>query len=107
MALSRGLGLPMPRAYRAPYMPGLTVLIPHYGEGILMKTNELFDKDKADVVPLMDWLKTKYGDEFGHFVSKMQARPEKWKVAGDQWLEYPKDQWTKINSWASMRMQTL
>eukprot|EP00913_Durusdinium_trenchii_P027283 g25597.t1 len=34
-ALARGLGLPLPVPYRAPYVPGLSVLIPHYGESIL------------------------------------------------------------------------
>eukprot|EP00435_Cladocopium_sp_Y103_P056742 s1854_g19.t1 len=34
-ALARGLGLPLPMPYRAPYVPGLSVLIPHYGESIL------------------------------------------------------------------------
>ncbi|CAJ1360843.1 unnamed protein product [Effrenium voratum] len=34
-ALARGLGLPLPVPFRAPYVPGISVLIPHYGESIL------------------------------------------------------------------------
>ena len=34
LALSRGLGLPMPRPYRPPYLPGLTALIPHFEVGV-------------------------------------------------------------------------
>eukprot|EP00439_Symbiodinium_sp_Y106_P052944 s2603_g7.t1 len=34
-ALARGLGLPLPVPYRVPYIPGISVLIPHYGESIL------------------------------------------------------------------------
>ena len=54
LALSRGLGLPVPRPFRAPYFPGLTVCIPHYGESILMLKKELF-QGREETVPLMDW----------------------------------------------------
>ena len=45
----------MPRPFRAPYFPGLTVCIPHYGESILMLKKELF-QGREETVPLMDWL---------------------------------------------------
>jgi len=108
IALARGLGLPMPRPFRAPYMPGITVLIPHYGESILMMTKELFqDGGRKGELPLMHWLKHTYESEYAAFTSRMQARSEGWPVAGSDWGEYTKAQWDKMNSWASMRMQTL
>ena len=90
LALSRGLGLPMPRPFRAPYFPGLTVCIPHYGESILMLKKELF-QGREETVPLMDWLldrkgikmdqesrgllrlAAKYEEEFLTFSNRMQA----------------------------------
>eukprot|EP00928_Gymnodinium_smaydae_P034316 TRINITY_DN24351_c0_g1_i1.p1 TRINITY_DN24351_c0_g1~~TRINITY_DN24351_c0_g1_i1.p1 ORF type:complete len:1914 (-),score=312.77 TRINITY_DN24351_c0_g1_i1:172-5913(-) len=106
-ALSRGLGLPMPRPYRAPYIPGITVLIPHYGESILMEKSEVYNEDLN--VPLIDWVKTKYEDEFRYFTSRMQARPTRvqWPAAGSHWERYTDEQWDKIDAWTSMRMQTL
>ncbi|CAK9105380.1 unnamed protein product, partial [Durusdinium trenchii] len=71
LALSRGLGLPMPRPFRAPYFPGLTVCIPHYGESILMLKKELF-QGREENVPLMDWLAAKYEEEFLTFSNRMQ-----------------------------------
>eukprot|EP00933_Yihiella_yeosuensis_P040353 TRINITY_DN34639_c0_g1_i1.p1 TRINITY_DN34639_c0_g1~~TRINITY_DN34639_c0_g1_i1.p1 ORF type:complete len:1965 (+),score=368.55 TRINITY_DN34639_c0_g1_i1:571-5895(+) len=108
-ALSRGLGLPMPRPFQAPYFPGITVLIPHYGESILMLKKELFQEGRADIVPLMDWLKTKYAEEFHTFSNRMQVKHggSGWPVAGSQWEDYTDQQWDKICAWASMRMQTL
>jgi len=109
LALARGLGLPMPRPFRMPYMPGITVLIPHYGESILMMKKELFQEGKSDVVPLMDWVKQFYGEEFSQFTGRMQAKNGGggWPVAGSQWDEYTDTQWDKINTWSAMRLQTL
>ncbi|CAE8697970.1 unnamed protein product [Polarella glacialis] len=109
LALSRGLGLPMPRPFRAPYFPGITVLIPHYGESILMLKKELFQEGGSNTVPLMDWVKTKYEEEFLTFSNRMQVKHggSGWPVAGSQWEEYTEQQWGKITAWASMRMQTL
>jgi len=111
LALSRGLGLPMPRPYRAPYMPGITVLIPHYGETILMQKKDLFKNAKSDNVPLVDWLTHKYQDEFEFFTTRMQARrappSEAWHVVGSEWEKYTDYQWGKVSNWAAMRQQTL
>jgi len=122
-AISRGLGLPMPRPYRAPYIPGITVMIPHYGETIIMSKEELFDDYSTsangkthlrlggckvhirETVPLIDWLKARYYDEFRAFCARMQARSE-WS-GGTRWDDYTDEQWEKIRVWASMRMQTL
>eukprot|EP00928_Gymnodinium_smaydae_P041493 TRINITY_DN28077_c0_g4_i1.p1 TRINITY_DN28077_c0_g4~~TRINITY_DN28077_c0_g4_i1.p1 ORF type:complete len:1952 (-),score=281.40 TRINITY_DN28077_c0_g4_i1:28-5328(-) len=105
-ALSRGLGLPMPRPYRAPYIPGITVLIPHYGESILMEKSEVYNEDLN--VPLIDWVSTKYEDEFRYFTSRMQTVMEHdWPAAGSHWERYTDEQWEKVNAWTSMRMQTL
>jgi len=46
VALARSLSLPMPRPFQAPYIPGLTVLIPHYGESIILRQRELWWEDK-------------------------------------------------------------
>lgn len=108
LALSRGLGLPMPRPFRAPYFPGLTVCIPHYGESILMLKKELF-QGREETVPLMDWLAAKYEEEFLTFSNRMQVKwgDSGWPVQGSQWEEYTDQQWSTISAWASMRMQTL
>eukprot|EP00931_Biecheleriopsis_adriatica_P039465 TRINITY_DN22569_c0_g2_i1.p1 TRINITY_DN22569_c0_g2~~TRINITY_DN22569_c0_g2_i1.p1 ORF type:complete len:2009 (+),score=358.66 TRINITY_DN22569_c0_g2_i1:92-6118(+) len=108
-ALSRGLGLPMPRPFRAPYIPGITVCIPHYGESILMLKKELF-QGREETVPLMDWLKSKYDEEFLTFANSMLVKyngGSGWPAAGSQWEDYTEQQWDKISAWASMRMQTL
>eukprot|EP00927_Polykrikos_kofoidii_P034211 TRINITY_DN29045_c0_g2_i2.p1 TRINITY_DN29045_c0_g2~~TRINITY_DN29045_c0_g2_i2.p1 ORF type:complete len:1616 (-),score=185.82 TRINITY_DN29045_c0_g2_i2:54-4793(-) len=110
LALSRGLALPMPRPYRAPYIPGITILIPHYAESILLQTKELYDSDfdGADV-PLIDWLATRYQDEFNHFTNRQQefSQGAAWPHSGTQWFDYSDAQWAKICGWSSMRMQTL
>jgi len=106
-ALGRGLALPMPRPYRAPFFPGITVLIPHYGEQILVQKKELFREDDRSVVPLMHWLKQKYEEEFMAFTNRMRARIPDWPVATDQWDEYTEAQWEKLTAWAAMRLQTL
>lgn len=108
LALSRGLGLPVPRPFRAPYFPGLTVCIPHYGESILMLKKELF-QGREETVPLMDWLAAKYEEEFLTFSNRMQVKwgESGWPVAGSQWEEYTDQQWNMTAAWASMRMQTL
>ena len=49
LALSRGLGLPIPKPFRAPYIPGITVLIPHYGETILEKKDSLYGGRDDDI----------------------------------------------------------
>jgi len=115
IALSRGLGLPVPRPFRIPYIPGLTVFIPHYSEQILVQKHELFtgerngeDEGVTGRVELIDWVKTRYEEEFRAFTSRMQAKSSNnWPTAGSQWAEYTDHQWDKICAWASMRMQTL
>jgi len=110
LALSRGLGLPMPRPYRAPYIPGITVLIPHYGETILMQKKDLFKNSNSDNVPLVNWLTRRYQEEFEFFTTRMQARQahgEAWAVVGSEWEKYTDYQWGKVSSWAAMRQQTL
>jgi len=123
-ALSRGLGLPIPRPYRAPYIPGITVMIPHYGETIIMSKGELFDRGSSEqsrrshvqvgrmckvpvreMVPLIDWLKARYVDEYRAFTHRMEARGM--HIGGVPWEEMEDHHWDKICVWASMRMQTL
>ena len=111
VALSRGLGLPIPRPFRVPYIPGLTVFIPHYGEQILVQKHELFTGrggEHEGRVELIDWVKARYEEEFRAFTSRMQAKSSNsWPTTGSQWAEYTDHQWDKICAWASMRLQTL
>jgi len=111
IALARSLSLPMPRPFRAPHFPGLTVLIPHYGESILMKKEELYPQTAniSDTVPLIDWVKYHWKEEFSAFTTRMQSGRygEGWPLAGSQWNEYTTEHWDKLNTWCSMRMQTL
>jgi len=115
-ALARGLGLPLPVPYRVPYIPGISVLIPHYGESILAeKQLELLrepeNQGKLYSIPLMDWLADKYKDEFDNFSEKMTstalARGFTWPKAGKVWGKYTDEHWEKLSFWASMRLQTL
>ncbi|CAE8642268.1 unnamed protein product, partial [Polarella glacialis] len=115
-ALARGLGLPIPRPFRAPYVPGLTVLIPHYGESILaIKDLDLLRVTAIPGItngsPLMDWLADKYQDEFDNFSEKMtmtgSSNGTAWPKAGMDWKGYREEHWDKLSFWASMRMQTL
>jgi hypothetical protein len=109
VALARGLGEPMPRPYQVPYIPGLTVLIPHFAESIRLNAGELF-KDwhkrtssatSAENVPLVDWLKSKHPQEFSAFAERNHIG------SGARWGDYDESQWAEMSTWASMRMQTL
>mmetsp|Transcript_10441 Transcript_10441/g.36655 ORF Transcript_10441/g.36655 Transcript_10441/m.36655 type:complete len:1882 (-) Transcript_10441:161-5806(-) len=107
-SIARCLAMPMPRPFRAPYIPGITVLIPHLKEDILTVKKDLYS-GKENGVPLIDWVKARYSDEFDSFISRMQDSAE-WKdlpVAGNNWSEYSEKQWDAISMWASMRLQTL
>merc|ERR1712203_638794 len=71
-------------------MGGITVLIPHYGEVIIMEKKELWspeklkDKEnqgptcskKLEQVPLIEWLHHKYETEFKYFASRMTEMNE-------------------------------
>lgn len=106
-SLARCLGMPMPRPFRAPYVPGITVLIPHFREDILALRDDLYNKE--DTVPLIDWVKARYADEFQVFLTRMQATGD-WTDApsnGSDWTAYSDQQWDKICMWSSMRLQTL
>jgi len=107
-ALARGLALPMPRPFRAPYIPGLTVIIPHYGESILLEKRDLF-KEQGEITSLIDWVEQFYEDEFRYFTSRHQAARgiNSFPAAGSQWNHYTEEQWEKLCGWASMRYQTL
>ncbi|CAK8993614.1 1 [Durusdinium trenchii] len=107
LALSRGLGLPIPKPFRAPFIPGITVMIPHYGETILEKKDSLYGGRDDDIVPLMDWLKARYEDEWHNFDARMQAKNMGGLSAGSNWDDYSDEQWEKICGWSSMRLQTL
>jgi len=108
-ALSRALTLPMPRPFRPPYIPGLTVLIPHYGESILVEKQDLYKErlGEEEVVPLMSWLEYRYEEEFRAFTSRMSHLNSSWTRAGTAWSEYTSQDWDKLCAWASMRCQTL
>jgi len=119
--LARALTLDMPRPFRAPFFPGITVLIPHYADSIHTLKKELCNPDanSEDIVPLMSWLSQRYEGEFEAFSVRMKSRydtgtrtssfsaPSGWPSAGMEWAAYSPEQWEKLCAWASMRSQTL
>mmetsp|Transcript_74945 Transcript_74945/g.189461 ORF Transcript_74945/g.189461 Transcript_74945/m.189461 type:complete len:1880 (+) Transcript_74945:44-5683(+) len=109
MALARGLTMKMPRPFRAPYIPGVTVLIPHYMETILTEKKELYadQEGHTHVVPLMSWLEYRYEEEFKAFSTRMAKNVSHWPQFGTMWGSYGPQQWKSLNVWASMRSQTL
>ncbi|CAK9114863.1 1 [Durusdinium trenchii] len=69
LALSRGLGLPMPRPYRVPYVPTLTAVIPHFEEPILLQPEDLYSEapgEARDLGHLIDYLRIKYATWFNY-----------------------------------------
>jgi len=112
-ALSRAVTLTLPRPYRVPFVPGLTVLVPHYADCIAMVKKGLYDETgtKGEIVPLMSWLKHRYEEEFSNFSSRMQKTSidssAVWRTSADDWSVYDDEQWKQICEWASMRNQTL
>lgn len=105
-ALARSLSLALPYPCRAPYIPGLTVLIPHYGEDILMTKEQLIgqlEEDNDAIAPLMSWLEGRYPDEFAAFTERKQESMS----IGSRWTTYQAEHWEKLCVWASMRNQTL
>jgi 1,3-beta-glucan synthase len=108
-ALARGLTMNIPRPFKAPFFPGLTVLIPHYADSIHMTEGELLGKvDDAELAPLMAWLEQRYAKEFKAFSARMASKVDGWPKAGCDWDEYTSaTHWEKICTWASMRSQTL
>jgi len=105
-ALARSLSLELPYPCRAPYIPGLTVLIPHYGEDILMTKEQLvgqLEGGNEAVVALMTWLERRYPDEFAAFTERQQEA----MAIGTHWTTYQDRHWEKLCVWASMRNQTL
>lgn len=117
-ALSRSLTLDMPRPFRAPFLPGITVLIPHYADSIHTTQKELYNQgDRAiyseHIVPLMSWLSQRYEQEFEAFSVRMRSKYASasggpgWPSAGTEWTAYNEEQWEQLCAWASMRSQTL
>ncbi|CAJ1393426.1 unnamed protein product [Effrenium voratum] len=105
LALSRGLGLELPRPYRTPYVPGLTVLIPQFEEPVLLLPEDLYSEapgEARELGHLIDYLRIKYVDEF-------QNLAQNWNVPGGvrNWSRYSPEQWKETCVWASMRLQTL
>ncbi|CAK9059956.1 unnamed protein product [Durusdinium trenchii] len=105
LALSRGLGLPMPRPYRVPYVPTLTAVIPHFEEPILLQPEDLYSEapgEARDLGHLIDYLRIKYMDEFKNLA-------QNFSVPGGvrNWSRYSPPQWKATCIWASMRLQTL
>merc|ERR1719330_1545728 len=85
----------------------MTVLIPHFNEDILMAKETLYS-GKEETVPLIDWVKARYADEFDSFISRKCAVG--WDEAPaieSRWDAYSEEQWAEISMWASMRLQTL
>ncbi|CAE8584857.1 unnamed protein product [Polarella glacialis] len=106
--LSRGLFLAdLPKPFQTPYLPGFTVMIPHYGESILLCKSDLYASNQGEVVPLISWLAKRYHSEFLAFTSRAINEYAPWPRAGNKWHEYSDEHWVKLCGWASMRSQTL
>ncbi|CAJ1419139.1 unnamed protein product [Effrenium voratum] len=99
----------LPRPFLTPYMPGLTVLIPHYGEQILLTKKDLKGERGGEEVPLISWLEKRYHRDFTAFTSRMKALTltPRWPDAGTRWDQYSDSNWESLCKWASMRSQTL
>mmetsp|Transcript_34276 Transcript_34276/g.80110 ORF Transcript_34276/g.80110 Transcript_34276/m.80110 type:complete len:2155 (+) Transcript_34276:54-6518(+) len=108
-ALSRCLSFDLPRPFRVPYIPGLTVLVPHYGEEICTSQPKPAAKAQAygENLPLLEWIKQRYDFEFQLFENRMKAT-RGWRNQRRPLCEYDLGtQWRLINMWATMRQQTL
>ncbi|OLP85560.1 1,3-beta-glucan synthase component bgs3 [Symbiodinium microadriaticum] len=116
----------LPRPFVTPYIPGLTVLIPHYGEQILLCKKDLISdaaprqgrrrssqvefgvSNSGEEVPLISWLEKRYHDDFLAFTSRTKGLDRSWPDAGSRWDQYTAPaHWEKLCGWASMRSQTL
>jgi len=121
-ALSRAVAFKLPRPYRVPFMPSLTVLVPHYGESILLEPKDLFDKkqwlqdnelarqglrENHREVPLVSFLQFRYPDEFAAFANRMAVQKPVWHDASTRWDRVTDEQWPDLCEWASNRSQTL
>eukprot|EP00434_Breviolum_minutum_P041306 symbB.v1.2.036746.t1/scaffold5257.1/size29319/3 len=107
-AFARNLGSKdLPRPFLPPYVPGITVLIPHYGEQILMVKDDLHKKTQdSQNVPLIAWLEKRYHAEFIAFTNRLKAQHVDWPDIGTNWDSYNEEHWKHICLWASMRSQT-
>ena len=114
-AFARNLGSNyLPRPYLTPYVPGITVLIPHYEEAILMQRKDLYkrqrertpEENQRDEVSLMARYEKRYHDDFVHFTNRMKSQQADWPDYGTNWEAYQDEHWKHICFWASMRSQT-
>ena len=92
----------LPKPFRAPYIPGITVLIPHYSESILLCKDDLESKSQSEV-PLMSWLTNRYHDEYQAFVARQRA----FGWTSSRWQQASAKDWEQLCEWASLRSQTL
>lgn len=67
----------LPKPFKPPYLPSFTVLIPHYGESILLRKHDLISEDQSEV-PLISWLTKRYADDYQNFMARQRASPEGW-----------------------------
>jgi 1,3-beta-glucan synthase len=99
VALARGLGQDLPRPFRVPYVPGLTVLIPHYGEAIRLSKKELLTGQPS----LLEWLKSRHLAEYTAFCDRVKiSKATRWESD-----KCDDENWEQLRTWASMRQQTL
>jgi len=110
-ALARALTLRMPRPFRVPHVPGLTVLIPHYNETILQTWDTLCeghadaasDEEQKEVI-LLRWILLRYPDEWTKLIDHSDVLQENLNEIED--IQNPQAR-QEIEVWASMRTQTL
>eukprot|EP00930_Biecheleria_cincta_P026993 TRINITY_DN18968_c0_g1_i1.p1 TRINITY_DN18968_c0_g1~~TRINITY_DN18968_c0_g1_i1.p1 ORF type:complete len:2088 (+),score=306.21 TRINITY_DN18968_c0_g1_i1:71-6334(+) len=111
MTFARNLTYYMPKPFKAPFIPGFSVLVPHYGEEILCKSSGLTETSSEELLKRIDWLAIHYQAEFNAFRERMRAKKrdrDGIKDFGQKWDDWKThNQWERIREFASMRSQVL
>ncbi|CAC00551.1 1,3-beta-glucan synthase component bgs3 [Schizosaccharomyces pombe] len=129
---AQSLGGKIPDAVPVPKMPSFTVLIPHYGEKILLSLREIIrEQDPMSRITLLEYLKQLYPNDWDNFVqdtklmagdvgveeTKSDVKSEKGKKQGTVKEDLPfycigfkstaPEYTLRTRIWASLRSQTL
>lgn len=125
---AQSLSTPMPDIGEVNNMPSFTVLIPHYGEKILLTLKEIIrEEDKFSHVTMLEYLKQLHDSEWDNFVrdSKQMAEENEDKSGNSFESHSSKEKFddlpyqsvgfkdatdeyiVRTRVWASMRSQTL
>lgn len=103
----------LPKPFKPPLHPGLTVFVPHYSEDIRVSKDTLFNRNADDQsVQCIQWLYDKYTSEFHNFKERTKVGVRdvgdvRVRVPDTAWDQYNDEEWELICDWASLRSQTL